>query len=161
MTERLDQRFASLKRDGRSALVAAVFATFAASCASPARAELSHLGDMPSFEGGRVLDNCELSVEQQQEMNGSEYRCVVISRAEASDHLRSYFQSLRARGWTQGGSAGSAVWVLIPLSAECAQLFGIVASDYPRGARTSETSELVLDFVLEQRMRCGDERNLQ
>jgi hypothetical protein len=124
------------------------------------QAELQHLDDMPPFEGGRVLSDCEFSPDVQREMQGWEYRCVVVSQAEAGNRIEAYFQILRERGWTQGGTAGSAVWVLIPMGGDCAQIYGIVASDYPRGSTTTPTSEIVLDLILERRVRCGEEREL-
>lgn len=126
--------------------------------AAPTQAELMHLVDVPAFQGGRVPEDCSLSPELQAELVGWEHRCVVASQSEARPLLDSYLTTLGEQGWRQGGVAGSAVWVLMPGERDCAQVLAIVASDYPRGSHTTATSEIVFDFQLEQRLRCGGER---
>jgi len=44
---------------------------------------------------------------------------------------------------------------------DCAQVFSVVANDYPRSSQTSATTEVVFDFNLEERMRCGEELDLR
>ena len=149
-----------LRRSLRARLASAVCAALVAcvaGCAQPARAELMHLADMPTLESGRVPEDCALPVEDQDLLQDAEHRCLVFSRNEGDAFVESYVQALRARGWTRGGVGGSSIWVFIPMQRDCAQVYSITVSDWPRGSQTTETSEIVLDFILEQRMRCGEE----
>lgn len=157
---------AALQRDaaGLNASLASVICVplvaCAAACGQP-RAELLHLTDMPSFEGGRTPQDCDLMAEDEHELQSAEHRCVVFSQSEGREFFESYVQALHARGWTRGGAEGSAMWVFIPMERDCAQVYSIVGSDWPRSSHTTDTSEIVFDLILDQRLRCGEELKLQ
>lgn len=165
MSARLDQRWCEVSgqiaaRFAWSKYGLVALAALTAGCVQPANAQLMHMADIPQFEGGETPSDCQVPEDVQQEMQSSEYRCVVVDKEQSSALLDAHLQALRHRGWASGGMAGSAVWVLMPMGGECAQVYAVVANDYPRGATTPNASGVLFDLLLEQRLRCGDERNL-
>jgi hypothetical protein len=175
MSSRLDQRFATTKRGGRSALVAYVMATLVVLCAPAVAQEtpevlLPGLLDVALIEGSHVPGDCSSAAP-----DSPPTTCVAFPRESERDWQAEYVRALRQAGWRFTGGAGPVFWFERPINdGECSQrldMLGWMLGDATEMAKLGTDDEPNIDwskvpyglfiFTVAREPVCGNARHTQ
>jgi hypothetical protein len=150
MTSRLDQRFAALKRDGRSALVACVmvlsFATLPQTAAAQSESALHDLG-LSLVEDATIVD-CPAPIASSDYQT---FTCVGLPLTRQTEVVASFFRQLSEHRWVRTTNIGASYWYARWISADCIEQLGLAMDEtgllpQPEGQRL---------LVVAHRQVCG------